>query len=88
MKVTRADGWVTLDELAELCGVKPMTVYQWTRRGYLTRDGSQRVRLPFKREGRRILIDPVEGAKAEWHTAERARRQSAAWPPPQAHMAA
>jgi hypothetical protein len=74
VRSTRADGYLSVDELAALCGVKPITVYQWKDRGYMTRDGSHRVKLPFKREGRRILIDPVEGAKAEYHTAVRARR--------------
>ena len=77
IEVTRPDGLLTVAQLAQLCGVQPITVYQWTTRGYLTRDGSQRVVLPVVREGRTVLIDPVDGAKAEYHTRVRARRAAA-----------
>jgi hypothetical protein len=74
VRSTRADGYFTVEETALLCGVKPITVYKWVRSGYTSRDGTQRLVLPVKREGGRIYIDPVEAAKAEYHTAVRARR--------------
>lgn len=74
MQITREDDRLTVAEVAALCGVEPITVYQWMYRGYLTRDGSERHHLPFVKEGRRILINVVDAAKAEWHTRERARR--------------
>jgi hypothetical protein len=57
-----------------MCNVSVTAVHQWINRGYLTRDGSERVKLPFTRIGGRIMVDPAEGVKAEWHTAERSRR--------------
>ena len=66
MRVTRADGLVTRDQAAELCGVLPDTVSMWVRRGHL------RV---AKREGRTPLFDVIELARAEHATAKRARRQ-------------
>jgi hypothetical protein len=74
MQITRPDGKVTVGQLAELCGVQPITVYQWIYRGYTPRGGGDRVKLPTVREGRTILIDPIDGAKAEYATAVRARR--------------
>ena len=76
MRVTRGDGLITREMAAQLCGVNPDTVSQWISRGYLLRDSKIRVRLPVaKREGRKVLLDPVEVAKAEYHTAKRARRE-------------
>ncbi len=74
VRSTRPDGRLTVAQVAQLAGVKPITVYQWMRRGYWTRDHTARVKLPFIRAGRLILIDPVDAAKAEHHTAVRARR--------------
>ena len=75
MRITRADGCITRDEAAALCGVDPDTISQWISRGYSLRDGSGRCRLQVaKRERGRVLLDPVEVAKAEYHTAVRARR--------------
>lgn len=75
MKITRADGCITRAEAARLCGVDPDTISQWISRGYTLRDGSGRARLQVaKRENGRVLLDPVEVAKAEYHTAVRARR--------------
>jgi hypothetical protein len=76
VRITRGDGLITRDMAAELCGVHPDTVSQWISRGYLMRDSKTRRRLPVaKREGGRVLLDPVEVAKAEHHTAKRARRE-------------
>lgn len=77
VEVTRADGLLTVKQLAELCGVQPITVYQWTLRGYRTRDGKRKVILPAIEVDGRKMIDPVEGAKAEWHTRIRGRRAPA-----------
>jgi hypothetical protein len=83
VRVTRADGLVTVEEATLLAGVQSVTtVRNWINRGYMLRDGSKRVKLQVaRREGHLILLDPVEVAKAEWNTAGRARRVSAAWPP-------
>ena len=66
-------GFITTEQAAELCGVKPVTVRNWILRGYTGLDG-QRHHLPAHRFKRRLLLDPVEVAKAEHATAERARR--------------
>lgn len=73
----RPDGLITVGQAAELCGVGPPAVRHWINRGYLARDG-QRARLPVaRREGRTVLLDPVEVAKAEHATRQRARRAPA-----------
>jgi hypothetical protein len=72
--VPRPDGLITTDQAATLCGVSAVTVRQWASRGYLTAAGD-RVKLPVaRREGRALLLNPVEVAKAEHATRERARR--------------
>jgi hypothetical protein len=74
VRITRADGLITRAEAAALCGVRPDTISQWISRGYQTRDGQQ-AKLPVaKREGRTVLLEPVEVQKAEYATAVRARR--------------
>lgn len=73
MRITRDDGLITREMAAELCGVSPDAVSQWISRGYGPRD--HRVKLPVaKREGRTVLLDPVEVAKADHATKYRARR--------------
>ena len=73
MRITRGDGLITRDMAAELCGVTPDTISQWISRGYGPKEG--RRKLPVaKREGRNILLDPIELAKADHATKERARR--------------
>jgi hypothetical protein len=72
--VPRPDGLITRDQSAQLAGVTPHAITMWSTRGYLTRDG-ERCKLPVtKREGRTVLYDPVEVAKAEYATRQRARR--------------
>lgn len=74
MHITRWDGLITREMAAELCGVTPDAISQWISRGYGPKGA--RVKLPVaKREGRAILLDPVEVAKADHATRERARRE-------------
>lgn len=73
MQITRWDGLITRDLAAELCGVDPDTISQWISRGYGPK-GARRKLPVAKREGRSILLDPVEVAKADHATKERARR--------------
>lgn len=85
LTITRDDGLITRDVAAELCGVDPDTISQWISRGYGPR--GSRVKLPVaKREGRTVLLDPVEVAKADHATKYRARR--AVRRPPQLALAA
>ena len=75
MLITRGDGLIDRDQAAELAGVTPDAVTLWATRGYKTRDGKQRRFLPVAlREGRKPLYDPIEVAKAEYHTRKRGRR--------------
>lgn len=74
MRITRFDGLIDVEQAAELCGVKPVTIRAWTQRGYGPKDG--RRRLPVaKRENGRVLLDPVEVAKADHATKGPARRE-------------
>ncbi len=74
VRITRWDGLISVEQAAELCGVKPVTVRAWTQRGYGPKDA--RRKLPVaKRENGLILLDPVEVAKAEHATRDSARRQ-------------
>jgi hypothetical protein len=71
--VPRPDGLITRDQAAELCGVTPEAITNWSRAGYGPKH--DRRRLPVaRREHGRPLYDPVEVAKAEHATAVRARR--------------
>lgn len=73
MRITRWDGLIDVEQAAELCGVKPVTIRAWTQRGYGPKGA--RSKLPVaKRENGQILLDPVEVAKADNATKERARR--------------
>jgi hypothetical protein len=75
LRITRGDGLIDRDQAAELCGVTPDAITQWSTRGYLSRDGQARHKLPVaKRENGRPLYDPVEVAKADHATSKRARR--------------
>lgn len=81
MRITRDDGLIDRDQAAELCGVSPDTITVWSTRGYVvtvTVNGtkhSERRRLAVaKRDGRRPLYQPVEVAKADNATRQRARR--------------
>ena len=73
LRITRWDGLIDVDQAAELCGVKPVTIRAWTQRGYGPKDA--RLKLPVaKRENGLILLDPVEVAKADHVTSGPARR--------------
>jgi hypothetical protein len=73
VRITRGDGLITREQAAELCGVTPGTISQWIGRGYGPKDSHRRLPVA-KRENGRILLDPVEVAKADHATARRARR--------------
>lgn len=67
-------GFITTSQAAALCGVSVVTVRNWINRGWHADDGSVR-KLPVAHRWRgRIMLDPVEVAKAEHATAARARR--------------
>ena len=75
MRITRGDGLIDRDQAAALAGVTPDAVTAWSKRGYKTRDGSQRLFLPVaKQEGRHPLYSVIEVQKAEWHTRVRGGR--------------
>lgn len=73
MRITRWDGLIDIEQAAALCGVKPGTVRAWINRGYGPKDARRKL-LVAKREGRRLLLDPVEVAKADHATKGPARR--------------
>jgi hypothetical protein len=66
-------GCITTEQAALLCGVSPITVRNWINRGWHTDDGIRKLPVAFRFRGR-IMLDPVEVAKAEHATAVRARR--------------
>ena len=73
MRITRWDGLITVEQAAELCGVKPVTIRNWANRGYGPKDS--RRKLPVeKRENGQLLLNPVEVAKADHATKGPARR--------------
>lgn len=73
MRITRWDGLIDVEQAAELCGVRPVTIRAWTQRGYGPK--ADRRKLPVaKREGRTVLLDPIEVAKADHATKGPARR--------------
>lgn len=72
------DGCIDTRQAARLCDVSPITVRNWINRGWHDEDGNVR-KLPVKyRYKGQIRLDPVEVAKADYGTAVRARRISAA----------
>jgi hypothetical protein len=71
--ITRGDGLITVEQAADLCGVKPVTVRNWANRGYGPRE-SRRWLPVAKRENGLLLLDPVEVAKADHATKGPARR--------------
>lgn len=73
MRITRWDGLISVEQAAELCGVKPVTIRAWTQRGYGPK-GARRKMPVAKRENGLILLDPVEVAKADHATRGPARR--------------
>jgi hypothetical protein len=73
LRITRWDGLIDVEQASELCGVRPVTIRAWTQRGYGPKN--DRRKLPVaKREGRLVLLDPVEVAKADHATRGPARR--------------
>jgi hypothetical protein len=71
--VPSADGLITREQAALLCGVTPGAISVWASRGYGPK--GRKVRLPVARyDHGRPLYDPVEVAKADHATAKRARR--------------
>lgn len=74
MQITRWDGLITRQMAADLCGVDPDTISQWISRGYGPK-GNRRKLPVAKKEGRSILLDPVEVAKADHATKGPARRE-------------
>ncbi len=75
MRITRWDGLIDVEQAAELCGVQPVTIRAWTQRGYGPK-GARRVLPVAKREGRLLLLDPIEVAKADHATRRAARRDT------------
>lgn len=67
-------GKITVRQAAALCGVSEITVRNWANRGWHD-DAGNVVRMPvaYRYKGQ-LYLDPVEVAKAERATAERARR--------------
>lgn len=73
----RADGLITRAQAAELCGVTPEAVTNWTRVGYGPKGA--KVKLPVaRRESGRPLFWPADVMQAEYATRHRARRDYAA----------
>jgi uncharacterized protein YjcR len=73
LRITRWDGLIDVEQAAELCGVKPVTIRAWAQRGYGPKDA--RRKLPVaKRENGLMLLDPVEVARADHATRGPARR--------------
>ena len=70
----RPDGLITRDQAAALAGVLPDTISTWAGRGYQDREGNKQKLPVARKEGRTVLYDPVEVAKAEYATRKRARR--------------
>ena len=66
-------GCITTEQAAALCGVSAITVRSWINRGWKTPDGTRKLPVAFRYRGR-IMLNPVEVAKDERATAERARR--------------
>jgi hypothetical protein len=73
LRITRGDGYITVEQASALCGVKAVTVRNWIYRGYGPK-GSRRKLPVAARENGLILLDPVEVAKADHATKGPARR--------------
>ena len=63
-------GFITTEQAADLCGVKPVTVRNWILRGYTGLDG-QRHHLPAHRFKRRLLPRPRRGRQGGARDRER-----------------
>jgi DNA-binding transcriptional MerR regulator len=80
MRPTRGDGYLTTAESARLVGVKPVTIRQWRKRGYLAAQGLDERGYPLhSRQGVRAAerlvrenglqasgIDPRQLRRAAW----------------------
>ncbi len=75
--VPNESGKITVRQAALLCGVSEITVRNWYNRGWHDEAGNV-VKMPiaYRYKGL-VYLDPVEVAKAERATAERARRLTA-----------
>lgn len=73
MRITRSDGLIGIEQAAELCGVAQVTIRNWISRGYGPKNDRRKLAVA-KRENGRILLDPIEVAKADHATSKRARR--------------
>jgi hypothetical protein len=70
-------GRITVKQAALMCGVTEMTVRNWYNRGWHD-ENKNIVKMPVAHRYKGIVyLDPVEVAKAERATAERARRIAA-----------
>ena len=67
-------GKITVRQAAALCNVGEGTIRAWINRGYLGLDGEKHFLPVAWRFKGRSYLDPVEVAKAEHATADRARR--------------
>jgi hypothetical protein len=63
--VPTADGLITIKQAAILTGRSEKTVWSWTSKGYKAPDGTRVVIQKKRRDGREILLDVVEVAKAD-----------------------
>ena len=66
-------GLITTDQAALLCGVSPVTVRGWINRGWHVDGEVRKLPVAWRYKGR-IMLDPVEVAKADHATKEKARR--------------
>ena len=72
----RADGLITRDQAALLCGVTPEAITNWSRLGYGPK--ASRRKLPVaRRESGRPFYWPADVIEAEYATRRRARRAAA-----------
>lgn len=65
---------ITVKQASALSGVGEGTIRAWINRGYIGLDGERHFLPVAWRYKGLIYLDPVEVAKAEHATAERARR--------------
>ena len=71
------DGLITIAQAAALTGRSEKTVWAWTSKGYKAQDGTRVTVKVKRRNGRELLVDPVEIAKADRATDPHGRYRSA-----------